>query len=376
MGLEGKLQKWVDAGLIEPAQKQGILSHERTRHASTWKHGMGMAGLLSILLGIALVIAANWQLIPWQLKLGTHFAVNAVLTALIWRWRHDPAKDTHREVAVFTLWGLTLTLIALMGQVFQLDGHAYMALRVWFWLTTPMILLFAQSRFIAKLWALLFVVYVPYDLIAATWDLTDDWVVRKGVLVATGVVLPLLAWSLGSLPRFAVNRPTMAYTLRHLAVLVALLGASAASIEFYISRAAGYMPLIPAMLALAAIAARFVMLPRAHNDDDRRTIDLICMAGLFMCVPFLVAVKSDILAVVHFIAFWALAGALWQQQDRPKQVSTAITMITLRLFVGFVELFGSMMFSGFGFIIGGVVMIALVKLARHLDRWLKREQAA
>src|SRR5262245_32990548 len=125
MSLSRKLQYWVDAKLISADQRDNILSYEKTRSGGRWKHGFGYVGVFSILLGCALMVASNWQQIPDTLKLGGHFTINAVLAWLVWQWRDNPERLPHREGALFFLWGLTLTLIALIGQIFQLSGETY-----------------------------------------------------------------------------------------------------------------------------------------------------------------------------------------------------------------------------------------------------------
>jgi len=376
MSLNGKLQKWVDAGLISSDQQTRILAHEADHSGDRWKHGIVFAGLFSILLGVALIVAANWQDISWQLKLAAHFAVNGVLIWLVWQWRNDALKNKHREVALFILWGLTLTLIALIGQVFQLGGHALDAVRVWFWITTPMVLLFTNNAFTARLWSLVFVCYVPFDILKQIEDLTQNDNLRLAIAFETAIGIPLLMWLAGSWPRFVAARPVMAGALREVAVFMATVCTSALSIIYYAPSFDPFSPLIPIFYALAVIVIRFLLqsLPR-WTGEERDTIDLLCLCGLFICLPFVVMVESGLMAMVHFIALWLLAGTIWQNAQHNRLVSLAVTIITLRLFAGFIELFGSMMMSGLGFIVGGIVLIGLVIGARKLDKRLKEGSA-
>ncbi|MCB1538467.1 MAG: DUF2157 domain-containing protein [Rhodospirillales bacterium] len=371
MSLRGKLDRWKDEGLITTDQAERILAHETARNANRFRGGYTAAGLLSVLLGVALIVAANWQQIPWQMRLGGNFVLNAVLAVLVWRWRDNPARALWREGALMALWGLTLTLIALIGQSFQLGGEAYTAMRLWFWVTTPMVLLFAQSRFLARLWAAAFMIYVPYDLIATTCDHTQDWAIRKTVILGIGIVLPFFAYALGRWPRFALNRPVMAHTLRRLAGLIAALGASAASLEFYDFIHTPVELAVPVSFALAAVALRFALHPRLKTQDDRDALDLLAVSAIFMCLPFLAQTQSSWFALADFVAYWGIIGAFWQQAGHTRLVSLSVKLVTLRLYLGFLEVFGSLMLSGFGFIAMGLVMIAMVRAARWLDRRLK-----
>jgi uncharacterized membrane protein len=371
MSLSGKLQKWVDASLITSDQKSKIIAHEKEFSEQRWKYGVIYIGLCSILLGVALIIASNWQVIPWQMKLSVHFAVNTILASFIWIWRHNPARDHLREGAIFILWGLTLTLIALIGQVFQLGGETYIAMRIWFWLTTPMILLFAQNRFTMRLWALAFIIYIPYDMVASIIDITSNITIQQTVFLAAGIVVPLLAWNIGAHPRFAVNRPTIATTLRETSVALALFGASFASTAFY-HQTLYNNAYVPVVYALGVIAARFVLHTKNWSAQERANIDLICICGLFICVPFFAVTHGSVIALLHFLTLWLLAGWLWQETGHSHLVTFSIIVITLRIFIGFLEIFGTMLMSGLGFILIGALLLTLVEIARRVGRRLQR----
>lgn len=371
MSIGGKLKKWTEAGLITESQRDAILDHERKFAGGRWRMGLASAGILSVLLGISLIVAANWQDIPNTLKFWAHATINASLVCALWKWRADEAKKIHREVALFFLWGLTLTFIALIGQIFQTDGQAYQAVRLWFWLTTPMILLFAQGTYLARLWSVAFVVYVPYDIISATWDATQNWDIRKSMLLGTALLLPLATWALGMWPRFVASRDAFASVLRRLAVFTALFFASAAGLEFYDGFSYGYSAFVPLFFAGTAIGLRFAVHKYVPlSNDDRLTVDLLCLSGLFVTIPFLSYAESDVWAVLHFIAYWVLAGSLWQQQGNTKAVNIAVTMVSIRLFVGFLEIFGGLMLSGFGFIGIGLVLMSLGWATRKVQKRL------
>ncbi|MBU6234236.1 MAG: DUF2157 domain-containing protein [Alphaproteobacteria bacterium] len=372
MSLNGKLGKWVDAGLITAAQRDAIQEHERKFAGSRWKAGMASSGLLSVVLGLSLIVAANWQFISSDIKLVGHIIINLALSVLVWKWHGNPARKTHAEVALFLLWGLTLTFIALIGQIFQLSGHVYEAIRLWFWITTPMVLLFAQGRYMARLWAVAFIIYVPFDILSTTWDATESWNIRKSVLLGTALLLPLGIWFLGRWQRFASARQEVAATLRRLAVFTALAAASVATLEFYDNFYYSYSVFVPLAFAVLSIALRFALNRQTQfTADDKLTIDLLCLCGLYCTLPFLSYALSDLWAMLHFIALWGLAAAIWQQQGHAKYVSHAVTLISLRIFIGFLEIFGGLMLSGFGFIGIGLLLMGIGWATRKVQARLK-----
>jgi len=378
MSLSRKLQYWVDARLIAQDQRENIIAYEKIRNANRWKHGFGYIGILSILLGIALIIASNWQAIPADLKLGGHFTVNAVLAWLVWQWRDNPDRLPHREGVLFVLWGLTLTLIALIGQIFQLSGETYEAVRLWFWITTPMIVWFAQGRYLTALWAILFTVYVPYDIFFSIIEGIENEAVRVHAGLAIAVLLPPLLWFMGTQKVLRDHRPALGQSLRTLGIIVALGTATFAGAVYYADNT-GWMlsPIIP--IAIGAFPCIILLLARKSREFDtgqRSMIDLILMATLFACVPFFAFVPFSFMAMIHFIAFWLAACVLFQRGGFDRAVGICIALVTLRLFIGFLELFGSMMMSGFGFILIGLVLIGLVYAARHVKKWMQERGAA
>jgi uncharacterized membrane protein len=373
MSINGKLEKWAKEGLITATQQTAILEHERKFSGQKWKFGVTGAGLLSIVLGLSLIVASNWQDISNSIKLFVHIGINTLLAWLIWQWRNNDIKKQHREITLFLLWGLNLTLIALIGQIFQLSGQAYEAIRLWFWLTTPMILVFAQGSYLSKLWSLAFVIYVPYDLLNTVWDSISNKNISIFTLMGIALLLPLVTWGLGVYPAFVKVRENFASSLRTIAILTAVAFASFSSIRFYENNNHDYHFLIPVFFAILAIILRFTLNRMSiFSRDQKLTIDLLCLSGFFVTIAFIVYIKSDLLAMLHFMAFWILAGAIWQRQGYAHAVSWAVAIVSIRLCIGFLEVFNGLMQSGFGFVVTGLVLMSIAwgtrKIQKHLNR--------
>ena len=122
MGLKTKLNNWVEGDMISQDQSHSILQYERSKLQNRLALSMKYSALFAILLGVALVIASNWDLLGMHTKLIGHIGINGLLAYLIWRWKDDTGKKIWHDVCVYGLFGLTLTLLALIGQSFQLQG--------------------------------------------------------------------------------------------------------------------------------------------------------------------------------------------------------------------------------------------------------------
>ncbi|HEY8963649.1 MAG TPA: DUF2157 domain-containing protein [Alphaproteobacteria bacterium] len=384
MSLHRKLQKWVDANLISEGQREAILAHEQGRSGNLLKHGIGYVGVFSILLGIALIVASNWQYISDSTKLSTHFLANVILAALIFIWRDDATRIVHREGAVFALWGLTLTLIALVGQVFQMGGDTFSALRFWFWITTPLVLYYARGMYITALWAIFFVVYVPWEFFTSVIEKLPDDTTKMSAGMFFSALVPIGIYLLGGWQKLILDRPAMAKTFRAIGIIWAVACASGASFIFYAPEDAftnlEHMTTLraTAFVSLMATLALWYGLRRVAwlATRERPLTDIVCFASAMMAIPYIIVYGNDMMSMLHFIFLWLGIGYLAQTGGFDRLVNLSILVVTARLFVGFLELFGSMMMSGFGFIVIGFVLMGLLYGARVVKRKLKSEAVA
>lgn len=118
-------------------------------------------GFFAIFMGVFSIIAANWHNIPPNIKLIAHLLINVVFAYGIYIFdRQD--REFPRELSVLGLIGLTLTLIALTGQIFHLEGSINSALVLWMGLSTPFVIVFGKTKtslgpwligFVLALWA-------------------------------------------------------------------------------------------------------------------------------------------------------------------------------------------------------------------------------
>src|SRR3546814_11827213 len=84
MDLERGLQAWQAAGLIDAATADAIRDHEGAARTPWGRWALIALGLLAVALGIALVLASNWQAIHGGLKLGVHLLLTVIAAAVVW----------------------------------------------------------------------------------------------------------------------------------------------------------------------------------------------------------------------------------------------------------------------------------------------------
>jgi uncharacterized membrane protein len=132
MKLEREVPGWVEAGIISPAQAEAILMRHPNRAAGRWMVIFGTIGSVLCLAGVSLLIASNWQAIPPLVKLGgllTLLAGSMIFAV------EAQARGAHRagwECGYLVASVCPLLGLALISQIFHLDGKMSGLLAAWF----------------------------------------------------------------------------------------------------------------------------------------------------------------------------------------------------------------------------------------------------
>jgi uncharacterized membrane protein len=377
MRLKAKLSHWEKQGLISAEQHSAILEYER-RHGFGFQAGLAFLGVFAIVIGILSIIAANWQIVPGWVKLGVHLLLNALLAVGVLRtWRNSVIA----QLCLLAWYGLTLTFIGLMGQVFHLAGSQAGALVLWTLLTSAAVVAFATSGLVLLPWIVgtLLTLIAAYDAFVRPLlgtDLLLPWLALGAMLPAA---LAMIAARLSDARWHALNT--------QLLWLAGLLPVATAAIvcQFWYSdslRAAVFtVNDVIATLAVAALAIALACNSRLAVPDWLDTARhfrlLLLVACVLITLPFLLPrVEADWLAALSFVSLWLVLGWLGHRTHSPRLVSMAIFAIALRLFIVYLEVFGTLLQTGFGLIFSGVVLLLLLQLARRLSRSATRALAS
>lgn len=232
-GFQKKLTDWVDAGLIKESQRAAILAHEQKRKQNKFGRGLVAASIFSILIGTVSIIASNWHEIPGLVKIEAHFGLNLIVAVLLF-WATLTNRDIVREGALLAFFGLTLTLIALMGQVFQLGGTLSGASVTWMVITLPAVAFFGRGYITAIPWMIGFLATITIVMSEYLTGLPDFW--QMVFVLAIGTYLPLSLMADGNLALFRRLKPAYAAVFAWTGAALLTLNASVASFLWYNER--------------------------------------------------------------------------------------------------------------------------------------------
>lgn len=386
-GIHKKLRQWAAAGLVSAEQHAAIAAFEKSRQQGRFGRGVIGLALFAIVVGVLSLVAANWLSIPGAVKIIVHLAINIGLAGLVWRAaRHGQAML--REGALLVLGGLTLTLIALIGQVFQLGGSYAGALVMWLLAMMPALLLYGQTRLSAVPGVLAVTFSLPVILIEILEKQPDFVAMVTSVAVLT--LLPLAYIAAGSARCLQILRPVWCDAILRVGFVILVVAASLGSLLWYqdrmdnfhsmISRAgltvgpAMWMVSMPTIAAVAALFGHWAQC-RARAADPQfyaRTWGIVLASIVMMGLPMLLPnTASDVVAMASFLLYWGVLGWYAHATGAMRLLSLSITVLAIRIWIIYLEAFGGLAMTGFGLIISGVVMLVMIYGARKLNKRLK-----
>lgn len=370
-----KLQEWVAAGLMTDAQSDAIHSYESAKKRGNFGRNLVGLSLFAILVGILSIIASNWNAIPGAVKIGVHGLINIGIGISAYA-AYQKNKTAWSEGLTFAFFGLTLTLIILVGQVFQLEGSHARALLLWMLTTLPFMAVFSQTRFTAVPWMIAFLGTLYVNLFHYADQLPVMW---QGVFYhGTAILLPLAMMADGRTGLFRRWKPVWADMFVRVGMILLCVAASVATIfwgEDFATRSLyakeAYMAHLSIYLLAYIAIVVFASLQNFSKDDGVLKAGLLfALVSTLTCMIVYIFPTFDHEAVraVAFIAYWIFIGWLAQNTGFMRIVTLAIVIIAMRIFAVYVELFGTLMDTGIGLIVGGAVMLGLIVLARMINR--------
>jgi len=361
MKIERKLKSWHDAGLIDEAAIGRILEYESENDRPIALYAIAGVGSVAIVLGLVAIIAANWAEISSATKLSLDLCLGIALAVAIAR----SSVGLAREILLVLYYGFVLASIGLIGQVYHLESEPWRALTAWSLLTLPF-MLGVRGSFGSAVWlsGLLVTHAVGFFDLVEWLEASFDFRARADAAVILLAASPLAYLLFSRLDWTTRNRPNFASEFWY-AGWAGIAGLSLAGVgSFYGNADVADLPRTGALVGLALWIAFAYALPKIDTSlSDRARLGLrsVLLGGGAL----------SFLALVIPHASWDLAGALSQlilltvfawaslQAGYGTVFRICTGAVCIRLFIIYLEVFGSLLETGFGLILGGALAIAL-----------------
>ncbi len=150
MNIEKKLDVWTKEKLITDIQKKAVLAYEERLKSRSLLYTLLFLGGFCLGLGIISLIAYNWQDISPAVKLVIYFVMLAATGGAAVSASFG-SRRLLSETLLFVYALLVLAGIGLIGQIYQLAAHGLQALLFWAVVVLPL-LPFARRAWLPFLW--------------------------------------------------------------------------------------------------------------------------------------------------------------------------------------------------------------------------------
>lgn len=362
-----KLKEWMDAGIINQNIADSIQQYETTKKKGRFGNGLVNLSIFAILVGVLSIIASNWQDIPGMVKIVVHVGINIIVGSFA-VFADRRGKDIWREGATLALFGLTFTLIVLIGQVYQMTGSLPNAMILWVVATTAFVWQMAKTHAVNAIWVLVTSAALMSYLFQYL-EKSSDIVQFYGTL-GMSVYLPLIFVWLGTSNILNAIKPVLKDILVRLGSVWLLVGASA-GLAFW---GYGFNKYFNDCFVIMAVGlsgmVAHAMYHNFYKDNETLKIGALFVAISFclMCFSgFIPGGPVPVLSALLFIGYWVFIGWIGQKLDIQRLVSISIFIIAIRIFAVYIELFGTLLTTGFGLIASGLIMLGLIYAARKMN---------
>lgn len=365
-----KLRTWQDAGLINADTAAAIEAweDENAKPLGLWA-AIGI-GALAIGLGVISIVAANWEDVPAQVRLGIHLALLAGLAGFVfWRGERLEAENPWAlEATLFVFAMLGMTFFGHIGQVYQTTSPLWQPLTAWLAMFGPILLLRGQSWLTAALVmvATIYTAWAYVDAIDPGWTHREHFPVALASLVTAA---PIMLAPLAAFLRDRSARAVFWKRLQQLALTYALGGASltaivAAATDFDDGLLSATAQAIWAGIGL--LAGGLMVLARQTRAGQASGI-ITAGAGL-TCFLASVVSGSSFGAGLVFMALWLGIAMAALRAGWRHVFQLAVAVIAIRLIVLSFELASDLLTSGFSLIFAGVMILAVAWVAVQVSR--------
>ena len=380
MNLEKKLREWRMAGVIDQETKDRIFEFETRYKSNGLVYAAGGLGAFTVGVGVISIVAANWEFIPYTIKLAIDLLIVIALAFAIF-FAEIRGCNWLKEVFLTIFYIFRLASIGLIGQIYQLGIPLYQVFLLWSFSTAP-IVMFGQSGFLAVLWlcGLTFTYVLAIEPLYNVLNLLDKNLNSEYVLI---YLWPFVLFLMGS--RKTLKNTSPAYVQSFL--IFGMVGFILLGVLSQFSWGANVVQedtvsvwgvVLALMVTVGFISALKYLYPYV---SDRRIgpFKMILFFNLLTCFTPQIFAHGELpfIGAMSFIILWCLIGwaALQFQMVRLFNFSTAI--VGLRIVIVYFEVFGSLLSTGVGMITGGSMTLFLTwlwfKKSPLLQEYLERK---
>lgn len=379
MNLVKKLALWKQENLISETQQHAIIEYENKQQKPLALYTIFAFSMFCIGLGIISLISANWQEIPSSIKLFFDFVILS-LTAYGIYYSKENAKQNLLDALILLYAILIMASIGLVAQIYQLQSENYLAYFIWAMLTLPFIF-FTSKKVLVFVWLPVFIMSSLDLLLNIVWfDKIINIINNNYPLALVVSFITLLSLFYVALSHYAKNKiPTLIYSLKFW--LICYITLAIISMDFFakgqvlflyynqvISSEYGWE--VVWLIISAILVAISILIHMSYRFKQGYLL------GSIVCIIFAYSLLYTYLPKttlnVEFIGFSLTLLILLDvaffayKSNNIKLLNLATIILALRVFIVYLQVFGSLLTTGLGLVSSGVVLLLVVYACKKI----------
>lgn len=359
--LSKKIEEWVKNDVINRSDAESILKYENQyRPNYVLQTVLGIA-CLAIVIGIISIIASNWNKVPVYLKLASNFSAHLITLSSIYYFNKKKNKKI-TDLLIGVEFGMIIGTIALIGQIYHLDGHLFSSTSFWLIASTPLVL-YSSYQYVPFAWAIIFTVvcFLGIDFHYDRFYQVSSLFEKSSLCVA--FTLYWLSHLFNKYKKHNFYKVTHDISIFLFISFTTLI----TSIAWNIKNSDLELKEFLVITILFAIPTVIYLVKKQMKDAA-----IITSIGtlLFLLPQYINHDQHKVIAGASFLIFWILIARFAYKRQIKSIFDAATFLIAVRIMVIYFEVFGSLLETGIGLIMAGILTIVVIYL------WQKQKNKA
>lgn len=377
MNLQKKLAVWQQENLITREQGEKIAAFEKNGRKPVLSWALLALACFCILLGVVSVISANWQEIAPEYKLFLDFVLLIGTAAAVFKM-YLSGRDIWFEWLLLFFAGLILASIGLIAQIYQIQPEGLRGYLLWSVLAFP-IMLFSRKIVLPLVWLPVFMLSLIdalndmrfFERILEILQKTFPFAISIAGILVFSFIYRLLAVHFRT--RLAAQIKAMKFWLVFdISVLVIVMDFGAGDVfgSMLLSQLFDNYSWASVIVICGLILGTvgFGYFSYKYNYSRLLTCILAILLG-FSLVYNALPENKDVLNIWGFLLSMSVLSCLVAYaliKSRMKLLNLSTALMALRFFIVFLQVFGSLLMTGVGLIVCGVVFLGIICIWRKL----------
>lgn len=346
---------------------------------STFAHNIGLyIAFFCIGLGLISIISSNWQEIPDIIKLAADFILlSGAAYCTYWGWSYN--KAVVRESAVIFNAILIMASIGLIIQVYQLQIEPYYIILIWSFLTLPLIAL-TRKKILALVWIPLFiyavsVFFIHHPIFHFLFRYLSISPIAVLIFINTIFVLIYLIlkfWTAPKLPEFVLAyKFWLIVNFTFMVLQLDFLQRETFFYEIYYQLSNYHsLPDLPFYFQPYLITAVAIALIYGLSWKLRAGCLFTNILAISWIYGFFVP-EGSLYGMLYTLAVLLVIGISGYKKGYIRQINTAGILAAIRIFIGYIQVFGTLLMTGIGLVASGILILIFIYGIKFLNRVTK-----